>query len=93
MAGTNFIRSLRNLKAQHENGGKVTKFQLQIPMPWTETTESEAHLNAVEQAVQAEEAGFDRIWITEQHFYVEIGHSAAPDMMLAAMSQRTKRIR
>ena len=67
--------------------------QLQIPKPWTETTESEAHLNAVEQAVQAEEAGFDRIWITEQHFYVEIGHSAAPDMMLAAMSQRTKRIR
>jgi alkanesulfonate monooxygenase SsuD/methylene tetrahydromethanopterin reductase-like flavin-dependent oxidoreductase (luciferase family) len=67
--------------------------QLQMPKPWSETTEREAHWNAVEQAVKAEEAGFDRIWITEQHFYVEIGHSAAPDMMLAAISQRTKRIR
>ena len=67
--------------------------QLQMPKPWSATSERDAHLNAVEQSVRAEEAGFDRIWITEQHFYVEIGHSAAPDMMLAAISQRTKRIR
>lgn len=67
--------------------------QLQMPKPWSETTEREAHWNAVEQAVKAEEAGFDRIWITEQHFYTEIGHSACPDMVLAAISQRTERIR
>lgn len=67
--------------------------QLQIPRPWSETSEREAHWNAIEQAVAAEKAGFDRIWITEQHFYVEIGHSACPDMVLAAISQRTERIR
>ena len=33
--------------------------QLQMPKPWSATTESEAHLNAVEQSVRAEEAGFD----------------------------------
>ena len=67
--------------------------QLQMPRPWSETTERDVHMQAVEQAVKAEEAGCDRVWITEQQFYVEIGHSAAPDMMLAAMSQRTKKIR
>ena len=44
--------------------------QVQMPRPWSETTEREAYWNAVEQAVAAEEAGFDRIWLTEQHFYV-----------------------
>ena len=67
--------------------------QLQMPRPWSETTEREVYWNAIEQAVKAEEAGFDRIWFTEQHFYVEIGHAACPDMMLAAISQRTERIR
>ena len=37
--------------------------------------------------------GFDYYWITEQHFFLEIGHSACPDMLLAAISQRTKQIR
>ena len=64
-----------------------------MPRPWTETSEREAYANALRQAVKAEEVGFDRIWLTEQHFYVEIGHSAAPDMLLAAISQRTTRIR
>ena len=44
--------------------------QVQMPRPWSETTERKAYWNAVEQAVAAEEAGFDRIWLTEQHFYV-----------------------
>ena len=39
--------------------------QVQMPRPWSETTEREAYWNAVEQAVAAEEAGFDRIWLTE----------------------------
>ena len=67
--------------------------QVQIPRPWSETTEREAYWNAVEQAVAVEKAGFDRIWLTEQHFYVEIGHISAPEMLLAAISQRTSRIR
>ena len=67
--------------------------QLQMPRPWTETSEREAFWHAIDQTVAAERVGFDYFWITEQHFYAEIGHSSTPDMVLAALSQRTRRIR
>ena len=67
--------------------------QIQIPRPWDQSTERHAYWNALEQAVHAESVGFDYYWLTEQHFYVEIGHSASPEMMLAALSQRTHRMR
>ncbi len=67
--------------------------QIQMPMPWTETTEREGYANLIEQVVAAEAAGFDYFWITEQHFFIEIGHCPCPDMVLAALSQRTSRIK
>jgi len=67
--------------------------QIQMPRPWTETTERQGYWNALDQAVAAEDAGFEHFWITEQHFFCEIGHASAPDMFMAALSQRTKRIR
>ena len=67
--------------------------QIQMPRPWTETTERQGFWNAIEQVVAAEEAGFDHFWVTEQHFFIEIGHCSQPEMLLAALSQRTKRIR
>jgi alkanesulfonate monooxygenase SsuD/methylene tetrahydromethanopterin reductase-like flavin-dependent oxidoreductase (luciferase family) len=75
----------------------VVKFglmtQIQLPRPWGETAELDAYHNAIAQAVAGEQAGFGYFWITEQHFFAEIGHSACPDMLLAAISQRTSRIR
>jgi alkanesulfonate monooxygenase SsuD/methylene tetrahydromethanopterin reductase-like flavin-dependent oxidoreductase (luciferase family) len=67
--------------------------QIQMPRPWGAGAEIAAYHNAVAQAEAAERAGFDHYWITEQHFFLEIGHSACPDMLLAAISQRTSRIR
>lgn len=67
--------------------------QLQMPFPWTETTERQAFWNAIDQAVAGEAAGFEYFWITEQHFYREIGHCSAPDLVLAAISQRTRTMR
>lgn len=67
--------------------------QIQMPRPWTETTERAGYWNALDQGVAAESAGFDYYWITEQHFLIEIGHCPAPDMFLAALSQRTTRLR
>lgn len=67
--------------------------QIQIPRPWTETSEREAYWNALEQGVAGEAAGFEYFWITEQHFLAEIGHAPASDMFLAALSQRTSRLR
>ena len=67
--------------------------QIQLPRPWTETSEREAYWNALEQAAHGESVGFDYFWLTEQHFYIEIGHSVCSDMFLAALSQRTERMR
>lgn len=67
--------------------------QIQIPRPWTETSERRAYWNALDQGVAGEAAGFEYYWITEQHFLAEIGHAPASDMFLAALSQRTSTLR
>src|SRR4051812_12011736 len=67
--------------------------QIQMPKPWEADTERRADYNAIAQAEAAEAAGFGCYWITEQHFFTEIGHSACPDMLLSAVSQRTSTIR
>ena len=67
--------------------------QIQMPRPWGAGAEMDAYHNAIAQAVAGEAAGFSHFWITEQHFFAEIGHSACPDMLLSAISQRTSRIR
>jgi alkanesulfonate monooxygenase SsuD/methylene tetrahydromethanopterin reductase-like flavin-dependent oxidoreductase (luciferase family) len=67
--------------------------QIQMPRPWNETTERQAFWHGLDQVVAAEQAGFEYFWITEQHFFIEIGHCSAPDMVLAALSQRTRTIR
>jgi alkanesulfonate monooxygenase SsuD/methylene tetrahydromethanopterin reductase-like flavin-dependent oxidoreductase (luciferase family) len=67
--------------------------QIQMPRPWGPNAEVQAYNNAIAQAAAADAAGFGYYWITEQHFFLEIGHSACPDMLLAAISQRTRRIR
>ncbi len=67
--------------------------QIQMPRPWPDGAEPLAYAHMLEQAEAAEGAGFEYFWITEQHFFLEIGHSPCPDMLLAAVSQRTRRIR
>jgi alkanesulfonate monooxygenase SsuD/methylene tetrahydromethanopterin reductase-like flavin-dependent oxidoreductase (luciferase family) len=67
--------------------------QIQMPRPWEPNAEVAAYRNAVTQAVAAEAAGFSYFWTTEQHFFYEIGHSPCPDILLAAVSERTSRMR
>jgi alkanesulfonate monooxygenase SsuD/methylene tetrahydromethanopterin reductase-like flavin-dependent oxidoreductase (luciferase family) len=67
--------------------------QIQMPRPWEPDAEIHAYRNAIEQVVAAEAAGFSHFWVTEQHFFREIGHSPCPDMILSAVSQRTTTIR
>ncbi len=67
--------------------------QIQMPRPWGERAEVLAYRHAVDQAVAAEAAGFAYFWTTEQHFFMEIGHSPCPDMLLAAIAERTRDIR
>ena len=67
--------------------------QIQMPRPWEPDAEIHAYRNAIDQVVAAEAAGFTHFWVTEQHFFREIGHSPCPDMILSAVSQRTMTIR
>ncbi len=49
--------------------------------------------NCIEQAVFAEEMGFDGIWAVEHHALVEYSHMSAPEVFLSAVAARTSRIR
>ena len=48
---------------------------------------------ALEQCALADRLGIDYVWEVEHHFLEEYSHSSAPEVFLAAVSQRTKRIR
>lgn len=49
--------------------------------------------DCVEQAVFAEEVGFDRVWAVEHHSLVEYSHMPAPEIFLTAVAAQTRRIR
>ena len=68
-------------------------YQIQVPKPWSEESEAKRIWEALDQIVFAEEMGFDSVWFSEHHFRPEWSHNSAPDITLAAVSQRTSRIR
>lgn len=68
-------------------------FEIEVPRPWTPGKEARIFRECIEQAVFAEQMGFDTIWIVEHHFLAEFAHSSAPDAMLGAIAARTSQIR
>ncbi|WGY00364.1 LLM class flavin-dependent oxidoreductase [Nocardioides sp. QY071] len=68
-------------------------FPLQLPRPWDARAEYRILDQALDQVALADELGFDHAWAPEQHFTEEYSHSSAPEVFLAAASQRTHRIR
>src|SRR5690242_13963981 len=54
--------------------------------------ESQAFKNVMDQVVLADELGMDTAWFVEHHFTRGFSHSSAPDLVLAACSQRTTNI-
>jgi alkanesulfonate monooxygenase SsuD/methylene tetrahydromethanopterin reductase-like flavin-dependent oxidoreductase (luciferase family) len=69
-------------------------YEHQNPRPWEdERTEHRLLKDALEQTELADRLGFDRVWEVEHHFLEEYSHSSAPEVFLAAASQRTERIR
>ena len=59
----------------------------------TPDVERRAVRNCIDQAVYAEEMGFDGIWAVEHHSLVEYSHMSAPEIFLSAVAARTSRIR
>jgi len=68
-------------------------YEHQLPRPWTERSEYELMQNSLAQVELADRLGYDYMWEVEHHFLEEYSHSAAPEVFLAAASQRTKNIR
>ncbi|MGH9672354.1 MAG: LLM class flavin-dependent oxidoreductase, partial [Bryobacteraceae bacterium] len=68
-------------------------YEHQIPRPWEDGSEERLLLNALEQIELADRLGFHVVWEVEHHFLEEYSHSSAPEVFLAAASQRTRRIR
>jgi alkanesulfonate monooxygenase SsuD/methylene tetrahydromethanopterin reductase-like flavin-dependent oxidoreductase (luciferase family) len=68
-------------------------YEHQLPRPWTEGAEQRLFHEALEQIELADRLGFDYAWEAEHHFLEEYSHSSAPEVFLAAASQRTRNIR
>src|SRR5439155_2579892 len=68
-------------------------YEHQLPRPWHEGAEEKLLTDALEQVELADKVGIDYVWEVEHHFLEEYSHSSAPEVFLAAASQRTKNIR
>jgi alkanesulfonate monooxygenase SsuD/methylene tetrahydromethanopterin reductase-like flavin-dependent oxidoreductase (luciferase family) len=67
-------------------------FEAQLADP-SSANERQVILDSVEQAVLAEEVGFDRIWAVEHHCLKWYAHMSAPEVFLTWVAARTSRIR
>jgi alkanesulfonate monooxygenase SsuD/methylene tetrahydromethanopterin reductase-like flavin-dependent oxidoreductase (luciferase family) len=68
-------------------------YEHQLPRPWEPGAEQRLLSDALEQVELADRTGIDYVWEVEHHFLEEYSHSSAPEVFLAAASQRTRRIR
>jgi alkanesulfonate monooxygenase SsuD/methylene tetrahydromethanopterin reductase-like flavin-dependent oxidoreductase (luciferase family) len=68
-------------------------YEHQLPRPWEADSEHKLLKDALEQVELADKLGIDYVWEVEHHFLEEYSHSSAPEVFLAACSQRTSRIR
>ncbi len=73
-------------------------YEHQIPRPrdkeqWDPDAEHKMMKYALDKIELSDQLGFDYIFEVEHHFLEEYSHSSAPEVFLAAASQRTKNIR
>jgi alkanesulfonate monooxygenase SsuD/methylene tetrahydromethanopterin reductase-like flavin-dependent oxidoreductase (luciferase family) len=74
------------------------QYQLNVVRPldsddWDPGAEHKRFKEALEQIEFADKLGFDYVFETEHHFLEEYSASSAPEVFLAAASQRTKNVR
>ena len=68
-------------------------YEHQLPRPWDAGSEQQLINDALEQIELADRVGIQYLWEVEHHFLEEYSHSSAPEVFLAAASQRTRRMR
>ena len=69
------------------------KLSLQYEMQRSALDDRLVLAETMEQCILADEVGFDYLWFVEHHFLTGFSASPCPDLVYAALSQRTKRIR
>lgn len=67
--------------------------EIQDPRPWSDGHQAARINEALEQAKLADSLGYGCWWQVEHHGAEEFSLSSAPELMLAAISQQTSRIR
>ena len=68
-------------------------YEQQLPRPWSANAEQALFQQGLDQIELADKLGYDCVWMVEHHFMEEYSHCSAPEVFLAAASQRTKTIR
>ncbi len=68
-------------------------YEHQLPRPWDQESERRLVQDALEQVELADRLGIQYLWEVEHHFLEEYSHSSAPEVFLAAASQRTTKMR
>src|SRR5205809_6604184 len=68
-------------------------YEHQLPRPWDDGAEHRLLQEALEQVGLADRLGIGYAWEVEHPFLEEYSPSSAPEIFLAACSQRTRRIR
>jgi alkanesulfonate monooxygenase SsuD/methylene tetrahydromethanopterin reductase-like flavin-dependent oxidoreductase (luciferase family) len=68
-------------------------YEHQMARPWADGAEEKTFHDALDQIELADQIGIQHVWEVEHHFLEEYSHSSAPEVFLAAASQRTSRIR
>lgn len=66
---------------------------LPVERPWGPGKEPRSYAMGLQLVELAEHLGFDQLWMVEHHFLEEYSHCSAPELFLAAVAQRTERIR
>lgn len=61
--------------------------------PFLERTESRAYADTLAEIELADQLGFRCAWLVEHHFMRQYSHCSKPELVLAALSQRTRRIK
>ena len=68
------------------------KLALQYEMQRPSLDDHKVLTETMEQCILADEVGFDYLWFVEHHFLTGFSASPCPDLVYAALSQRTKQI-
>lgn len=68
-------------------------YEIEMPAPHYPGAEYDKYWQVMAQIQLADEVGFDYVWAVEHHCLEEFSHCSAPEILFAAASQRTTRIR